>query len=213
VRKELVWPLMGVLFIVLAVIAILVGGEPPSADDDVQEIVDFYLDNEDEIEISAALGTLAVAALIFFANYFRRVLAEAGEGLMSATVLVGGSIMAIGIAIDGTISIALAETADDLEPASVQTLQALWDNDFLPIALGAFVFLVSAGIAVVKSGVLPAWLGWVAIVLAILGPTPIGFVSFLGGALWILVASVLLTMRARDTARPATAPPPPPAAP
>jgi hypothetical protein len=213
VRKELVWPLMGVLFIVLAVIAILVGGEPPSADDDVQEIVDFYLDNEDEIEISAALGTLAVAALIFFANYFRRVLAEAGEGLMSATVLVGGSIMAIGIAIDGTISIALAETADDLEPASVQTLQALWDNDFLPIALGAFVFLVSAGIAVVKSGVLPAWLGWVAIVLAILGPTPIGFVSFLGGALWILVASVLLTMRARDTAPPATAPPPPPAAP
>jgi hypothetical protein len=210
-RKELVGPLMGVLFIVLAVIAILVGGEPPSADDDVQEIVDFYLDNKDEVEVSAALGTLAVAALIFFANYFRRVLAEAGEGLMSATVLVGASIMAIGLAIDGTISIALAEAADDLEPASVQTLQALWDNDFLPIALGAFVFLVSAGIAVIRTGVLPVWLGWIAIVLAVLGPTPIGFVSFLGGALWILVASVMLTMRA--SGGPTVPPAPPPAAP
>jgi hypothetical protein len=210
-RKELVGPLMGVLFIVLAVIAILVGGEPPSADDDVQEIVDFYLDNKDEVEVSAALGTLAVAALIFFANYFRRVLAEAGEGLMSATVLVGASIMAIGLAIDGTISIALAEAADDLEPASVQTLQALWDNDFLPIALGAFVFLVSAGIAVIRTGVLPVWLGWIAIVLAVLGPTPIGFVSFLGGALWILVASVMLTMRA--SGGPTAPPAPPPAAP
>jgi hypothetical protein len=209
VRRELVWPLMGVVFIVLGVIAVVIGGEPPSADDDVQEIVDHYLDNKDAVEVSAAIGTLAVAALIFFANYFRRVLAEAGEALMSATVLVGGSIMAIGIAIDGTISIALAEAADDIEPASVQTLQALWDNDFLPIALGAFVFLISAGAAVIRTGVLPVWLGWVAIVLAVLGPTPIGFVSFLGGALWILVASVMLTMRARGTAPPPTAASPP----
>jgi hypothetical protein len=210
-RKEMVGPLMGVVFIVLGVIAFAIGGEPPSADDPVDEIVSHYVDNKDSVEFGAALGTLAVAALIFFANYFRRLLSEAGDALLSATVLVGASVMAIGIAIDGTISIALAEAADidEIDPITVQTLQALWDNDFLPIALGAFVFLVSSGIAVIRTGVLPAWLGWVAIVLAVVGPTPIGFVSFLGGAIWILVASVMLTLRASGGA---AAPPPAPTA-
>jgi hypothetical protein len=42
------------------------------------------------------------------------------------------------------------------------------------------------------------WLGWVAIVLAILGGTPAGFIAFLASRIWILVISVMLTLRERD---------------
>ena len=37
------------------------------------------------------------------------------------------------VAIDATISFALAEAADDIDPTAVQALQALWDNDFVPL--------------------------------------------------------------------------------
>jgi hypothetical protein len=40
------------------------------------------------------------------------------------------------------------------------------------------------------------WLGWIAIVLAVIALTPIGFAAFVCGGVWVAVTSVLLTMRA-----------------
>jgi len=76
-------------------------------------------------------------------------------------------------------------------------LQALWDNDFIPLALGTEVFLISTGLSIVRHAALPKWLGWVALVLAVVGFTPIGFVAFGGAGLWIAVVSVMLAVRAR----------------
>jgi hypothetical protein len=59
--------------------------------------------------------------------------------------------------------------------------------------------------------VLPKWLGWAAIVIALFAVTPIGFVAFFGGALFVLIVSVMLAMRDRP-AKP-TAPPPTPTTP
>jgi hypothetical protein len=42
----------------------------------------------------------------------------------------------------------------------------------------------------------------VAVLLGVVGFTPIGFVAFLGGGLWILVVSVMLTVRARALTQP-----------
>src|SRR5215208_5046907 len=201
-RRGLGWlvPLAGVGFVVLGIISFAVQGEPKSADDPVNEIVDFYLDNKDSILVAQVIGAIAGLLLIAFGAYLAKVLRAADEGswVLPLLPLVGFVIMDIGFAIDGTILIALAEAADDIEPSSVQTLQALWDNDFLPIALGVMVFLFSFGIAAVRSGALPKWLGWVAILLGIVALIPpIGFASFIGGALLIVIVSVLLAVRTR----------------
>ena len=195
-------PLTGVAFIVVAIIAFAIGGEPPEADQPVREIVSHYVDNKDSIQVSSALAALAGVLLVFFAGYLRKVLqaAEGPNGFLSALVLTGAAIMSVGIAIDATIAFAIAEAADDIRPAGVQALEALWDNDFLPIALGTTVFLLSAGLSSVVHGGLPKWLGWIAIVLGIVSVTPIGFVSFLGGGLWVLATSVVLMMRGRPAA-------------
>jgi len=201
VGGKLVAPLTGVAFIVVVIIALLIsGGEPPSADEPVQEIIDHYVDNKDSVEIGAFVGVAAAVLLIFFGAYLRSVLsaAEGGSGMLSALPLVGTAIVATGLAIDSTITIALAETVEDIEPAAVQSLQALWDNDFVPLALGIQVFLISTGLSVVLYGALPKWLGWVALVLAVIGFTPIGFAAFLATGIWILVVSVMLTMRVRS---------------
>jgi Domain of unknown function (DUF4386) len=207
VNRNLIAPLTGVAFLVVAVVAFLIGGEPKEAKEPAQEIVDHYLDNEDAIKIGAVLAGVASTFLIFFGAYLRKVLSAAAPGsMLPSVVLVGTAIMGVGIAIDATISFAIAEIANDVgknvEAGTVQTLQALWDNDFIPIALGSTVFLLSAGIAIVQSGVLPKWLGWIAILLAITGPTPAGFVAFLGGALWIVIVSVILALRARNQTAP-----------
>ena len=41
-----------------------------------------------------------------------------------------------------------------------------------------------------------------AILLGVIGLTPIGFVSFLAGRIWILIVSVLLTIQARALTQP-----------
>jgi hypothetical protein len=201
-RSGLGWlvPLAGAGFVVLGIISFIVQGEPKSADDPVNEIVDFYLDNKDSILAAQVIGAIAGLLLIAFGAYLAKVLRAADEGtrVLPLLPLIGFVIMNVGFAIDGTILIALAEAADDIEPNSVQTLQALWDNDFLPIAFGIMLFLFSFGIAVVRSGALPKWLGWVAIVLGVVALIPpIGFASFIGAALLILIVSIMLTVRAR----------------
>jgi hypothetical protein len=198
-------PLTGVAFIAVAIIGFIVGGEPPDVDSNsAQEIADHYVDNKDSVQTGSALVVIGVAFFLFFAGYLRKVLraAEGESGMLSALVLAGATAMAVGAAIDATISFALADAADKIEPTAVQALQALWDNDFFPLALGSGVFLLASGLSIVLHGALPRWLGWIAILLALISFTPLGFVGFLGGAIWILVVSVLLTLRARALTRP-----------
>ena len=199
-KREWLVPLTGVLFVVLLILSFVVSGEPPDADEPVQEIVDFYVDDKDSIMASVLIGGVAVVSLLFFGAYLRKVFSAAepaGHGMLSPLVLAGTVIMAVGAGIDMTISFALAEAAEDIDPVAVQSLQALWDNDFMPIAIGIVVLLLSSGLSIVRYGALPKWLGWVAIVLAVVGMTPIGFVSFMGGALWVIVVSIMLAVRAR----------------
>jgi hypothetical protein len=197
-------PLTGVAFVVVLIIGFLVGGEPPDVKNPPQEIVDHYVDNKDSVQFGVLFELIAAGLLLFFAGYLRKVLRAApGEGgMLPAVALAGATVMAVGAAFDAAISFSLAEAADDIEPTSVQALQALWDNDWPPIALGAAVLLLSSGLSIALYGSLPRWLGLVAVLLGVVGFTPIGFVAFLGGGLWILVVSVMLTVRARALTQP-----------
>ena len=211
-RANLDWllPLLGVAAILVIIASFLVGGEPPSADEGGETIANWYVDNKSQIQVAALMSVIGATLLVFFFAYLRRILrpAEGEGGILSLLALIGAAIIAVATAIDATIAFAIAEAADDVDPVSVQSLQALWDNDFMPFVLGSALLWLSVGITVVLHGVLAKWLGWVAIVIGVVSLTPFGFFSFPVGALWILVVSVLLSLRAR----PAPATPAPPAA-
>jgi hypothetical protein len=194
--------LAGVAFVLVVVASfIVIGDEAPDAENPAQEIADYYQDNKSELQVGAFLGgPLAGALLIFFFGYVRKVLtqAETGTGTLPWLAVIGAAIVAVAAAIDSTLTFAMAEAADDIEPESLRTIQAIWDSDFLPFALGFIVLWLSVGISILRSGALPKWLGWVAIVFGIISPTPIFFVGFLGGAIWIVIVSIMLSMRARS---------------
>jgi hypothetical protein len=197
-RWDRLGALGGALFVVLLIISFIVAGEPPDVGEPVEEIVEYYADSDAEIFIGTGIGALALMFFLLFANHLRRLFAATGAAPLATLVLVGASIVAVGFTIDGTISIALAEEAENLDPTSVQTLQALWDNDFLPLLFGLALFLGATGVSILQTGLLPRWLGWIAILLLVLGFTPIGFVAFLAGGVWTLIVSILLAMRGRS---------------
>ena len=210
--REWLMPLTGVAFIVLVIVGFVIQGEPPDLEDDsVQQIVDFYKDNKDSVMFGSGVAVVASTLFVFFGGYLRRVLsaAEGESGTLPLIAFVGTVVFAVGVAIDATISFALAESVDDISPEAVESLYALWNNDFVPFALGLQLLFIATGLSVVRhAGALPKWLGWVAILLGVVAVTPVGFAAFLGGGLWVLIASVLLSLRARKAGTRAGAPPP-----
>ncbi|MBA2506638.1 MAG: DUF4386 family protein [Thermoleophilaceae bacterium] len=209
--KKWLAPLAGVAFPVLVVVGFVVGGEPPDvSDDSPAEIIAFYVDNEGASFFSGMLEGLAATLLVFFAGALRRALrdAEGGRGILSAVAFAGLVIVAVGLAIDATITMTLAETAEDLDPAAAQALSALYENDYMPMAVGSQLFLLATGLSVIRHGALPKWIGWVAIVLGVIAVTPIGFVGAIGAALLVAIIGGMLAMRWRgesDAAPPAAA--------
>jgi len=203
--KDWLAPLTGVAYLLLAIVGFVIGGKPPDpADDSAREIVDFYVDNKGSLMLGAFIAGLAGVALVYFGAYLREVLrdGEGGRDFLPTVSFAGTLIIAIGVAIDATITLALAETAEDIDPAGVQALTALFHNDFIPFAVGSVIFLIATGISVLQQGVLPKWIGWIAIVLAVIGFTPLGFVAFIGSGILIAIIGVVLAIRGR--ARPAT---------
>jgi hypothetical protein len=190
-------PLTGVAFFVILLIGFAISGEPKSADDPVEEIVEFWVDNKDSVMIGSILVAVAGTFLIFFGAYLRTVLGTGEPEILPLVSFAGLVLVALGLAIDATIAFGLAEAAEDIDPTAVQALQALWDSDFIPIQLGVLAFIWATGISVIRTGVLPKWLGWILIPFGIAGVTPIGFVSAMAAAIWILIVSIMLTLRAR----------------
>jgi len=106
------------------------------------------------------------------------------------------------------MNITLTDVPTAISPTAEQALNVVTGDLFLyPLEVGVFLFLVGVGIAIVCSDVLPRWLGWVAIVLAVASAiSVIGPVFFFGGLVtlaWFAVVSIWLFIR--DWRPPATA--------
>jgi hypothetical protein len=197
--KDWLAPLTGVAFVALLAATLILTGEGVDPEDGTREVLDHYGDNEDELLIGSFLGGFAVILFLFFAGWLRKVLreAEGPGGVLSAVSFAGAIVFAGAGAFASTLGIALAESFDDIDPTAVEALNALSWNYFVPFAVGGATFVLAAGISVVRHGALPRWLGWAGVVLGIAGFTPAGFFAFLLILVWILVTSVLLTVRAR----------------
>jgi hypothetical protein len=200
-------PLTGILFVVLTIIAFLVGGESPGTEDSTREIIDFYLDNDGAQTLGAALLALASVALIFFLGSLRRVLraAPGDDGGLSTVAVLGGLMIAVGASIFAGITFTLGDAVDELPPGAILTLNALNSDMFFPLAVGSAVFNLALGLAVLRHGGLPRPLGWLALVVGIVAVTPLGFFAFLLTGVVIVWASIVLARKAGTATGPPAA--------
>jgi hypothetical protein len=206
-------PLTGLAFVLLVLIAVIVGGETPSAGDSLESVVNYWKDNQDQAIASAIIAAFSAVFLLWFAGYLRSVLAALeGPPARLANTAFGGAILgAAGWTLLIGFTFAAADTADDVAPQVTQTLSVVQADLFFPLAVGFSVFLLASGLAMVRTGLFPAWAGWIALVLGVLAVTPAGFFAILGMLAWIIAISLMLFMRGTP-ATPATGmgPLPPP---
>jgi hypothetical protein len=210
-RNWVKWaPLTGVLAVLLLVLAAIVGGESPDPKDSSQEVIDFFSDNEGQQFAAALLAFYSAVLLIFFASVLWGVLRRApgATGRLASIALAGGVLMAFGILIFGGLTLTLADTADDLDPAAAQAINALNGDLFFPVAGGTVALLIGSGLSILRGAALPRWLGWAAIVIGVVAATLAGFFAFLAALLWIAVTSIVLFTSAPLATEGAAAPPP-----
>lgn len=194
-------PLTGIVFVVLLIAGFALSGEPPDpSDKPIDEVVDFYVDNKDDVFLGSVLQGLACAFFLFFAASLYKALRASGAEASAIGMVAGAAVFAVGGSLDATINLAVAEAAEDIDPVAVQSLATLWTGDFLPFAVGMLVFLMSWGVAVVRHGSLPRWMGWVAIVASLTAVSPAFPVAGIVGVLLIAVASVMLARAGKAAA-------------
>jgi hypothetical protein len=191
-------PWTGIVAVVLIAAAFIIGGETPDFDASSKEVLDFYNGDQTSQVIASILLLYGSILLVFFAATLRSALRDADT--LSWLVFIGGTLMAVGAAIFAGLNFTLTDLGnsdhlDRIDPGTLQSLNALNSDFFFPLVLGTVVFLFSAALAIFRSGGLPRWMGWVALVLGIAAATPAGFFAFLGSGLWIIAAAVILLQR------------------
>jgi hypothetical protein len=198
--KKLV-PLSGVGAVAAIIAAFMIVGETPDGDAPINEVVSFYTKHDSDAQFSGALLALGSFLFLVFSSTLAGILRRAqGETGGSSALSYGGGIMfSVGVSIFAGLMFSLGDFGQDIDPSALQAIHVLSEDMFFPLAVGVVAFLIGSGIGVVKTGVLPKWLGWVAIVVGVVGLTPIGFFSFMVLGLWTIIVSVMLAMRA-DTA-------------
>jgi hypothetical protein len=191
-------PLSGLLFVALVVVSIIVtGGDSVDSDDSTQKVVEFWTSNDSEQIAGALLGALALVPFLWFLGSLRKVLrtAEGGTGRLSAVAFAGGIVLAAGAAADASIQFAAADSADKVPPGVTQALSVLYSDFFLVFPVGVAPLMLATALVILRTRVLPVWLGWVALVVGIVAVTPAGFFAFLVVLVWVAVVSVLLFQR------------------
>lgn len=201
-RRAWAWerwaPLAGAAAVVLWVIGFLIGGpdSPDFQNATGQEWLTYITGDEGRILTSRLLFLLGVFLFLVFLGTLRARLAAAeGEPAHWTAVAFGSGIAtAVLLIANATPILAAAVAADALEPPAAQALGVAEIGFFVGAEIAGAVLLVAAGLLAIRTGILPAWLGWASLVVALLLLIlPIGWAALLiGFPLWVLVVSILL---------------------
>lgn len=198
-------PLAGLLFVALVVASIIISGETPATDDPTAKVVAEWAKNDGEQIAAAFIGALAAIPFLWFLGSLRSTLraAEGATGRLSTIAFGGGLIVVAGAAINATLQFAIADSVGEVPPNVTQTLSVLYSDFFLIFPVGFVPLFLATALVILRTRVLPAWLGWTALVLGILGLAgPVGLLAFLLGLVWIAAASIIMFQRG-DAAPPA----------
>jgi hypothetical protein len=160
-----------IAFVILTLIAVFASGSPPAADDPVNKIRDYFVDNRSTLLLVNLLGLLSIPLVIWFFVVLREVLrgdrtanalgtaSLAGVLVTAATVIVGGSLATAPVYVDGV--------ADKL---SDDTLRIVFDGQSLMFAAasaGIVVLSLSAALAIRRTGALPAYTMWLGLLATV----------------------------------------------
>lgn len=194
-------PMTGIVFVVLVVASSLLPGSLPKSTTTGASVIAYARHHTGSLDTSAVLIGVSLVFGLFFFGHLRAVLRQNGAAESLAAVSFGGAVLfAAGGGIAAGTSLALADHPRNLAPSAAQTLNLLGRDLPMILFVGAGILMLAAGLAIVRTGGLPVWLGWAGIVLGLVGVLPVGFIAILAAAIWTLAASIVLILRAGSEA-------------
>ena len=190
-------PLTGVAFFA-ALLASILTSVNLSNDSSGTKVLTHYSDAHDKLVASMILTVIAVFIGVIYFGVLRDYLGQ-NEKLrgVAATAFGGVVIFAVGGAVSAGAMFALIDSGDKLSPATAQTMNVLNQDAGAGLSSsGIAILLFCYGLAIVQSGLLPKWLGWVALPFAVIALVPeVAWISFIVTGLWVLVTSIVLYVR------------------
>jgi hypothetical protein len=224
-RHELRWGgFAGLAFIVLAVLAALLPGIPPRVTATADMITSYVADGRSQMLLAAILDAAAAGLVIWFAAAFAEAIREREErsdvhlAILAGSVLIGAALFMYGAA--------LGVLAYGVDTRDAATTAALYQGTMvLNVLLGfaAALPLAAAGIGVLRTHLMPDWLGYVALAAAAVsglaafsiffdsgayapGGAVMPFVSLVAGGIFVACASVFMVREHLPEAAPMTMP-------
>ena len=168
-RHELRWGgFAGLGFVVLAAVAVFLPGMAPLLTDTDSEITSWLTDSRERILMSSLLWAASAALVIWFAAAFAEAIREREErsdvhmAVLAGSVLVGGAIF-ISAAAQATIAFGIEGRDEALTIAMFEGSAVLTSV----IGVAAALPLAAAGIGIMRTHLMPDWLGYLAILAAI----------------------------------------------
>jgi hypothetical protein len=169
----------------------------PEDENSPQALLAYFEDEGTTLLVGAFLFALGTAFFVWFLGSLRAAFL-AGEGMpgrVTAIAFAGGigkAVFDLGV-MGGFVAGALGAD-ENLTPEAAQAIFWMDDAFFIGAEFMGLVFMAASALLVFRTRVLPVWMGWLALVIAIgLLVVVIGWVFLLFGLpLWVLLASLLL---------------------
>ena len=187
----------GLFFVVLVIVAVALTSSVPDNTASAAKVWSYYSRHKGANYVSGYVLEAAVIVGLVFFWYLRNWLIDAGADARLTTLgFAGAVVFGVSGAVGGGMKFAMADAVNHVTPTTLQGLNVVQqDLNFVLAGVGSALFLFATSIAILRSGALAKWLGWLGIVmgvaslLVVFGPIP--------ARIWVLVTCiVLLTSKA-----------------
>jgi Domain of unknown function (DUF4386) len=202
--------LSGIVFVVLMLTGAYFVTDVPAGDASAQEIAGYLDDSGNHTRniVGAYIWVVGGLAFLAFVTGLRAVLrrAEGDPGMLSSLVFGAGVVFT---AVWSVSAAALATVAYSVKFADAPVS----DPDIVRVLpqVGSLLLLLGGGFAgivvvlatatlIYRTGVLPRWLAWFGILVAIGLVFPVAYMNILPFVAWVLVASIALLRRQKESA-------------
>jgi hypothetical protein len=200
-RWERWGPLAGIVFAVLFVVGLSLNNIP-SADDSAAKIASFYNDGGDRAQVIISSYVLWLAGLFFFwfvASLRTKLIAVEGAPGRLTSITFGGGLVFIALLM--AAAACFASVAGDITFGGEDFVGAEGAR-FLPelgyplLLIGGMFAVIAmidaASILIIRTGVLPRWIGYFGFVTAVALLFAVVFLPMIFFVLWILFVSVAM---------------------
>jgi hypothetical protein len=184
---------------------ILTFGNSPDSGSAPAKIIAYYSDSghRDRMNIGWALGALGVFFFLWFLSALRQGVRrlEADDGFLTGLTAIGGVVYATLSLAALAVDAGIRTMSDDTYHHTVYPglIHAADDVSWVLHASGGAgvgAMIIAASLAALRARAVPTWAGWLGILAGILGLLLIVFFPWFVVAIWILVASIGMFLRA-----------------